>query len=127
MKLREARRHDAAAIVRKAVESSPRTVHTQVSSGSVSDKPIPFTLPQALAHKIQCKMSKDQYIYNRRNLCEQNCKVFPSYDKLAAYKVVIESALIILITVVPKVSWAANPNRKVDLSRDPTRPFYDPT
>lgn len=93
MKLRERGRHQAATVVQKAVESSPRTlsmiyafIKDQGILGHVAKgKPIPFTVEAALANKIQ---SKDQYIYNRTSLQLHNCNVFPSYDRIAAYKVI---------------------------------------
>ena len=91
MKLRESVNRKKTEVVRKVVESSPRTLQVfyafvQRVSLKTDDGPKSFTPEEALPYKIQCKLSKDQYTYTRQSLIDRNHNAFPAYDQLSAYK-----------------------------------------
>lgn len=92
MKLRQEGQREAATIVKKAIEASPRTLHVFLdfmkskTTSAQSEGLRPYLLEEALAYQYQCKMTKAQYIYNRQSLSAHNAKVFPSYERLTSYR-----------------------------------------
>lgn len=95
--MREEKSNKAAKLVKRVAEASPRTVNMifmvvgnlkKTESGNIIDDSAPkqFSLEEAVTHQIECDFSKEQYSLNRKRLSDKNCKVFPSYDRIAQYK-----------------------------------------
>lgn len=94
MKLRASGEKDAAEIVRRTIEASPKTLKLFLNFIKEKDqavktkKVISYTLPEALAYQYKLGLGKERYNVNKRDLASHNVKIFPVYEKLTLYRMV---------------------------------------
>lgn len=97
MSLKEDGKGPAAKILKRVVDSSPRTVNMiftavekikRTESGNLVDgSPIPLTPEEGVAYQIDYNLTKEKYRSNRKGLNEKNCRVLPSYETISECKV----------------------------------------
>ncbi|KAL4096814.1 hypothetical protein QTP88_021697 [Uroleucon formosanum] len=82
-------KHAAADLLKQSTEyspSRPAKIRTTFRESLVKDKIISYTVDEALAHMVNCRMTKNVYHQTRLGLKEHGVNVYPSYDRIREAK-----------------------------------------
>lgn len=79
-------KRNVAAVLKKVVSSSPRSIRTIKKMKTKIPEMRPYTPPEALALFINAKLTVAQYKEIKKGAKLRNCDIYPAYDKLLQAK-----------------------------------------